>query len=235
MNLSHLFAMPPTLAIALLGLLAPLPAFAAERSFPVTAFDKVRVAGSADVSVTTGQAVSVRAVGDEEVLDKLSITVSGGELTVTYKSGLKMGWSDKGTKVFVTVPRLTAVSLPGSGDLRVNDVAGPVFDASLNGSGDLLIDKVAVDRIAFMLGGSGDVSATGTCSSATIALNGSGDMGLGNLRCKSVSISLNGSGDISAFATETAAISLNGSGDVMVRGGARCTQSKRGSGDISCG
>ena len=223
------------LSFAALLLLSAAPALAADRSFPVGGFDKIRLSGSTDVEVSTGKQVSVRATGDQVDLDRLDISVSGGELVIAEKRGnWSMGWNSNSAKVFVTVPGLVAASLPGSGNLRIDRVKGPAFDGLLNGSGDLILADMASDVVRFTLKGSGDISSAGTCGSATLELHGSGNISAGNLRCRTVSATLKGSGDISAFATKSADLVLQGSGDIALRGGAVCTKTARGSGDISC-
>jgi hypothetical protein len=221
-------------SLVLLATLLATAAQAAERRFPATGFDKVRVAGSADVQATTGQSHSVRATGSEGDLDRLDIRVENGTLIVTQKPG-SWSWGREGVKVFVTAPALTAASLMGAGDMSVDRLRGDQVSLAVAGSGDLRVAAVDARTANLALSGSGDIVAAGRCRRASMALRGSGDIMARDLACETIDVALMGSGDVSARATGTASLALNGSGDISVTGGARCTTAKRGSGDISCG
>jgi len=209
----------------------------AQRSFEVGAFERINLAGSHDVVVTVGGAPSVRAEGDSEALERLEIGVEDGELRIANRSS---SWSwfggrHRGVTVHVTVPALTAASVTGSGDMRVDRIEGQGFAASVGGSGELDLPSVRVAVASFSVTGSGDIRAAGSARRSTAALTGSGDLDLAGLETADTSVALVGSGDISVRATGTASVELRGSGDVNVAGPARCTISKSGSGDVRCG
>lgn len=223
------------LTLTLVLLSTAVPAVAAERSFSVAPFDRIDLRGATNVEVTTGRAISVRAVGDQSELDRLEIASHNGEISIATKPRMwSMGWS-KPVTVYVTVPALIAARLTGSGDLSIDRVAGAGFDGNLTGSGDLRLRTVDVAQLRLALQGSGDIYAAGRCRTGTYELRGSGDLRADGLSCQSLIASLRGSGDINGRATATADLNLTGSGDIRVAGGARCTRTKRGSGDISCG
>ena len=208
---------------------------AAKRDFQVGAFDKVALAGAHDVVVTVGGAPSVRAEGDSKVLERLDIRVEGGELRIGTRKGVSFGFrSGKGATIYVTVPSLSAASVAGSGDLKVDRVEGERFAAAIAGSGDIDIRSLKVGEATFDVGGSGDMRAAGTAQNARISLAGSGDMGLEGLETRQAKVAIAGSGDVRVRAMETADISIVGSGDVVLSGPAKCTVSKMGSGEARC-
>ncbi|MEY2884753.1 MAG: hypothetical protein RL490_2477 [Pseudomonadota bacterium] len=220
--------------LALLATLSACAASAAERSFPVTGFDKVSAAGSEDVVITTGKAASVVASGPTDVLDKLEVSVEGTTLKIRRK-GNSWGWSNDKTVIRITMPALHGLSLAGSGDVTADKGSGPAFAAGLAGSGDLKIAQIDSPSVTISTSGSGDIMAAGRCDSAKVSIAGSGDIMLAGLQCKAVDIGIAGSGDVSAYATQTANVRISGSGDVKVSGGARCTSRTSGSGTVSCG
>ena len=201
-------------------------------------FDRIALAGSTDVVVAVGGAPSIRAEGEAETLDRLEITVEGGQLHIGLRAGSR-GWfhwgSRRGVTVHVTVPALAAASIAGSGDMRIDRVEGPRFAGSVTGSGDLDVGALAVGEASFSVTGSGDIRAAGRSQRASATVVGSGDLRLGGLETANATLSVAGSGDIGIRATETAAVELRGSGDVTVSGPARCTIDKSGSGDVHCG
>jgi hypothetical protein len=216
------------------ALLAASAASAAERSFPVTGFDRVAATGSEDIAITTGKAPSVTATGPQDQLDHLDIRVEAGTLRIGHK-GNSWGWNREGVKIRVTMAALKGVKLAGSGDVTADSGSGPEFTAELSGSGDLNITHIDSASAVFSTAGSGDIAAAGKCTSARVAISGSGDMNLGHLACADIDIRIAGSGDVSANATRTANVRISGSGDVKVTGGARCTSHTSGSGSVSCG
>ncbi|HEX5184765.1 MAG TPA: head GIN domain-containing protein [Allosphingosinicella sp.] len=209
------------------------------RDFPVTgSFQKVSLAGSTDVVVTVGGAVSVRAEGDKAVIDRLDIHVENGELTIGTKRNGGFSWNFSGhrrTVVYVTMPSLAGASIAGSGDMKIDKVAGNDLDATVGGSGDMNIASLQVTQARFNIAGSGDIEASGKAQQANVTVAGSGDFKAGGLEIGNATVSVIGSGDITARATQSADVTIMGSGDVTLSGPAKCTVHKMGSGDVHCG
>ncbi len=216
-------------------LIAASPALAADRNFPVGGFDRIAVGGSQAVTVTTGRAASVHAVGDADALDRLDIRVEGGMLTIGTKHDSMWSWRDHGPiRIAVTVPMVRGVDLAGSGSVVVDRVKAPAFDGQLSGSGRLSVAALEAGRVELASSGSGTVTLAGRCGAARAKLAGSGELKLAGLRCETMSASTAGSGSIEAQATRTATLSTAGSGDITLTGGARCAVSTAGSGRINC-
>jgi hypothetical protein len=207
------------------------------RDFQVASFDRVSLAGSHNVIVTVGGQPSVRAEGDAKQLERLDIRVEDGELKIGTRktSGISFRRESKSVTIHVTVPSLSAASLAGSGDLRIDKVEGDRFAAAIAGSGDIEIGAMRVAAADFKIGGSGGIRATGAAQNSNISVAGSGSLELGALETRRTKVSLAGSGDVHARATEAADVSIMGSGDVTMAGPAKCNVSKMGSGDVHCG
>jgi len=212
----------------------PGTALAADRSFAVSDFTKLKLNGSPDVNVRTGSTASVRATGSSADLERLEIAVRNDELVIGTKRGTYTGWSKDGIKVFVTVPMLRAASLSGSGDIRIDRIKGSSFAGAVQGSGDMAIGTIDADKVSLSVNGSGDIMAAGRCGSGNYAVNGSGDIDASGLKCQTLSVAVSGSGDVSGHASQTANLSISGSGDIDIAGGARCTKATRGSGQVRC-
>lgn len=202
------------------------------RSYDAAGFERVAVEGAAEVVVRTGDAASVRAEGDADVLDRLEISVRGDTLVVGHKK--KSGFSRGKAKVFVTVPKLSGASIGGSGSIAVDKVQGDAFEGSISGSGDLSIASLQARSVEFAIAGSGDVEATGAAETLDLNIAGSGDIKLAGVESRTLDISIAGSGNVHARATDTANVSILGAGDVTVSGPAKCTVSKLGSGNVRC-
>jgi hypothetical protein len=152
-----------------------------QRDVPVAgAFDKIALAGSPDVIVTVGAAASVRAEGEAAMLDRLEIVNENGRLRIGLRnSGGWFDWgSHRGITVHITLPAISAASIEGSGNMRIDRVQGPAFAGSVTGSGDMNIAALTADQASFTVTGSGDLTAAGRARQASANLVGSGDLHL---------------------------------------------------------
>ena len=229
----------PFLALALWGVASRATSQSGSdgrKSFPVASFDAVSLDGSDDVRVVRGATASVTASGRQAVLDKLDIRVDGATLKIGRKpGGWSMGWNGKqGAQITVTVPRVRAVSVAGSGDMTVDSIEGPSFSAAVDGSGDLKISSIAVKTAQFAVDGSGNMTIAGTAMTSAMSAGGSGNIDARNLSSEQASIAVEGSGDIKAAVRGRATIAVEGSGNVDVAGTENCTISKSGSGEARC-
>lgn len=209
----------------------------AKRSYPVGTFDSVSLGGPHNVVVTVGPKASVRAEGPANILDRLEIEVRNGDLHVGTRHGSwHMSFGDHPpVTIYVTTPALSAASIGGSGDMRIDKVEGGKFTGSIGGSGDMDIAALKVDDATFSVAGSGDIKAAGSADSSSVSIAGSGGIDTSSVASKTVSVSIVGSGDASAHASDSATVSVMGSGDVTIAGTAKCSVHKAGSGDVRCG
>ena len=207
------------------------------RTFNLRGFDRVSLRGSDNVVVRVGSAESVTASGPDDVLDKLEVKVVDGELRIGREKKWSMGWSSnrKPAIVTVTLPRLRAASVAGSGDMQVDRVQTASFDGSIAGSGNLRIGALQADAASLSIAGSGDASVAGQARSLNISIAGSGNVAAAGLKAERAKISIAGSGDVRAHVSGEADVSILGSGDVELAGNPRCRTSKMGSGDVRCG
>jgi hypothetical protein len=208
-----------------------------ERNYQVGAFDKIELAGAYDATVRTGSAPSVHARGNEKAIENLEVVVENDVLVIRHKKRTGFSWGSKGGKVAltVTVPNLRGAELAGSGDIKVDRVAGDSFDGGIAGSGNLKVDKMEVGSLKLSIAGSGNAEVTsGRAKTAEYNIAGSGGINAKGMTAETASVSIAGSGDIEAHASSTASVSIMGSGDVELTGGAKCSVSKAGSGNARC-
>jgi hypothetical protein len=208
-----------------------------KQTFPVGAFSKVALGGSADVVIAVGGAPSVRAEGDAERIGRMEIKVDGDTLEIGQKRHTFGHWENRGkVTVYVTVPSLAGASIGGSGGMSIDRVqGGGPFSASIGGSGDIRIGLLQASNVDFSIGGNGGISAAGKAQDAKLAIAGSGNLDLAGLEVRTADVSVVGSGDIAIKAVERANVNIMGSGDVTVSGGGKCQTQKMGSGVVRCG
>jgi hypothetical protein len=184
----------------------------ATRNREVGSFTRISDNGSVDLEITIGPEQSVEVIGDDDAVRKVETSVSGDELVVSQRDSM-WSWTSGDVKVKVTVPKLDAVNLQGSGDATI---------AGLDG-GNLELNSY----------GSGDFKASGKVERLTFTSHGSGDGSLEDLEAADAVIKLHGSGDAHVSASRTLDVETFGSGDVRYSGSPRVSSRITGSGDVS--
>lgn len=208
-----------------------------KRNFVLDGFERITVRGPDDVIIRHGGRFSIEASGPESELERLELEVDGDELTIGRKrESFQIGRiTKKSVKLEITLPRLTAVRLTGSGDIDADRLEGDAVAARLTGSGNLKIGVLAGRQAEIAIAGSGDVEIDGgKIEKGVYNISGSGNIDAKGLVASHVDVSLAGSGDIEAGATEEADVRVMGSGDVALTGGAKCATRTMGSGNVSC-
>lgn len=213
---------------------------AEHRSYAVGSFDGVSQVGGNHVLVQVGPAISVRAEGPRETLDRYEVVVEHGSLEIKPKR--EHHWNDgdrfwrdvKPATFYVTLPRLTAISTAGSGDVRADQVRGAHFTASVAGAGGIDVASLEVEQAEFSLAGAGNLAARGKAHAVRVSIAGSGDVKARGLTSDDASVSIVGSGNTALTVRNAAHISLTGSGSADIAGSARCTVSRMGSGTAHC-
>lgn len=214
-----------------------LAAAAAPVAYDGTPFEEVSTVGPQDVVITIGDTYSVRSEGSPEALARLEAVVEDGKLVIRPREqfGGGFNWGRlAGATYYVTVPRLEALSLAGSGDISIDRIEGESFTGSVTGPGELSIAAIEVDEADFTIAGSGNLVAAGTAREARVSIAGSGEVRSGGLRSETASVSIAGSGDVALTVQDEARIRIMGSGDVDIAGPATCSVSRMGSGNVRC-
>jgi hypothetical protein len=203
----------------------------------VTGFDAVRSEGSIDVVVRQGAKEGVTVTADDNLLPLIETRVvsegrGGHALVITTRRGANLSTHDKMT-VTVDAVQLHAVSVSGSGDLRIESFTTPALAVDLSGSGDAHLGRLETQDLAVSVAGSGDVDGGGHAAHLKIDIAGSGDVKLPQLQADDVKVSIAGSGDADVVANHELAVSIAGSGDVVYHGtGTLVSSSVVGSGGV---
>lgn len=205
------------------------------RSVALEGFEEVSLSGPDHVVVTAGDEFSIRAEGDEAVLDSLEFEVRGDELRIERENNSWFGSGPGGVAtIHVTMPSIRGVSIAGSGNVTVDRAEVPEFSVEIAGSGDLEVTALATGKTNIDIAGSGGFKAAGISTAIELDIAGSGDVDISELQAETMEVDIAGSGDVEAYVTGEVEASFIGSGDVRVRGGATCRSNSVGSGDLIC-
>lgn len=176
-------------------------------------FDAVELQGPPNVTIKVDAQVerpTVVVTTDDNLLQHVTTTVENGALVIDIEEEIS---PTKGIKVEITMPRLSAVRLLGSGDVDASGIEAEAFKASVTGSGN--------------------VKLMGKAASAELAVTGSGDLRAEGLSVATAKARVTGSGDLSLSASDSADAKVTGSGDIVVHGSPKqLSKSVTGSGDV---
>lgn len=176
----------------------------------VPAFEAIQINGAMSVNFTVGPRRTVRVIAPAAVLSQIRTSVEHGRLIIETEGSLRLS---RPVRIEATGPSLDAVSIAGSGDVKVNGLAGK---------------SVQLD-----IAGSGNIVAHGAVEHSRIHVAGSGNVDSSVLRTSELEVQLSGSGDIRAYATQSARVAMTGSGNIVIAGNpARRDVNRIGSGSV---
>lgn len=204
----------------------------------VGGFQSVSLAFPGTLYLKQGGTTSVELSGDKELLEKIETKVEGSRLIIRRKDMFKswINWDDYGKlTAWVTLPRLTGVSVSGSGKVIGENrfKTGPL-SVKVSGSGSIEMESES-DETDTDVSGSGHISLKGAFTSVDADVSGSGRITLSGAISGTLSSAISGSGRIEASGTaKILRASVSGSGRVagFGLGVERCYTKIAGSGNV---
>lgn len=179
-------------------------------------FDKIAVMGNIDADVVVGsQSISV--YGADNVTPYVELSVTNSTLNIRYKENITIVGDDD-TKVYVSMPSLTAVTVSGSGEVDVHGAIATVETLSVSGSGEIEVENLQADEVLAQVNGSGSISLHGIAAVGTYDVSGSGEIDANEMQVGRLSAQVNGSGSIDCYAIEHLVATTNGSGEIEYQG-----------------
>jgi hypothetical protein len=186
---------------------------AATETRALSGFTGVELKGAANVDITFGETESVVVQADDNILPLIQTTVENSRLVISTKPGANLSTHNP-VRVTVTMKSLQSLTLSGSGNINVADLAAK----------DLQVD----------LPGSGNITVSGTADRVDLRLPGSGNLFCSGLKASAATVSVSGSGQVTVYASESLDVSLSGSGAIRYEGNpAQVSKSVTGSGSIT--
>lgn len=199
------------------------------------AFDGVSLTGGFNVVIRQGTGNKVEVKADRNLLPYIETRVIDGSkgrmLEIGPKKNTYLATSNNPSFV-IEMPALRAVSVAGSGTVKVEAMKTGGVDAAIAGSGDIRFAGLDAERLAMKVSGSGDIVAAGRCGNASVSIAGSGDVKAADLAAEEVKVSIAGSGDAQVNASRKLHVSIAGSGDVKYTGSPEISSSIAGSGKV---
>lgn len=225
------------IATLLVGVALSPPAHAAQRTYSVTDFDRIRVTGPFKVEVTTDRLTAIRGTGAAEALNRVRLDVQGRTLFVRLDRSNVGGSDFKGPPATIAIraPALREASLSGSGTLSLSGMKGLRVGVVVEGSGILTARNVDADRLDVGVIGTGSIALSGKSHVTSVTGRGEGAVKAAELAVDDLTVTWESAGDGAFAATRTAKVTSIGTGNVSVAGKPACTVTNGGNGQVSCG
>lgn len=188
-----------------------------------------------NLQVSISDKYEVKASGPAEDIDNIVVEKNGNSITIKSKSNRHRFDSD--TRLYVSLPVLSKISMSGSGNISVNGVVkSESLTVDLAGSGDIQFQAMDINKASISVAGSGNVKLKDS-SKATYGIYrvaGSGDISFTALQAKKVDVNIAGSGNVKAFASEDLNVKIAGSGNLTCTGSPKNVEKmKFGSGSVT--
>jgi hypothetical protein len=213
--------------LALLLLMFPTTAAAAERRYPVPPFERIRVQGPFEVRVTAGTKTEVVVEGAED-LDSADVRVEGSTLTL----GGMVRASRTPLHIRVTAAGLTAASVSTRGSLSIDAMQGDRVDLAVNGVGSLQVAGIRADELRITAAGQGTITVAGQARLVSMRVLGTFGVDGAALTADELTLYSGNDGDATLNARSRASVTNVGPGSVSIAGQARCEI--RGKAPVAC-
>jgi Putative auto-transporter adhesin, head GIN domain len=194
------------------------------RPFRLDGFTRLDVQDAFNVSVRRGETDSVVLRVDDNLVDRLDVRVTSGELHI----GLRPRTSTRHAtlEAEVTMRSLTAIAAGGASEVTLPDVTDSEhLEVKLSGA-SRLEGGFAAGTATFGLSGSSDAEIHGTGTTVTVEARGASQLSMDEFQIGSLSVSLSGASQASVSVTDTIAADLSGASILTYRGDPTFTRRK---------
>ena len=177
-------------------------------------FDRLDVAGSAQVKLSQGERDQVFIVGDAEVQKGVTVDLSNNRLSIRPTGGWKF-WNTARLQIEVQMRQLSQLILSGASDLHAPDkIRSERLSVSISGAGLARFDDLLVNHLRFDISGAGDGQLSGQVGDMALSVSGKGKVQAEQLRAASALVSISGIGNANVWVTDTLRVSISGVGSV---------------------
>lgn len=198
----------------------------------VSEFERVTLAGEGRVIITTGAAPSLSVETDDNLMQHIETTVSGGVLDIRTESGIDIDPSDS-VVYRITASAITGIRLVGAGGIDLDAASGGDFEIELIGAGDIAVASLMADNLKVTIAGVGKVTVMGGVASQEVNIPGAGSYEGRSLQSRSAVVTASGAGSADVWATETLEATVSGVGSIDYYGSPEVTESVTGIGSIN--
>ncbi|MDD4728104.1 MAG: DUF2807 domain-containing protein [Dysgonamonadaceae bacterium] len=188
------------------------------KNYKVKSFSSVKANTFADIVYTQSDEVVVKAVGEQNLVDNLKITVNKGVLTIENDKKLN-NRNDVPVVIFLSSPTITSIETHGMGNWCLKGkVKTDNLEIKCKGIGSLRALDLQSEKVCVKYDGIGDLSLGGITNLVEITADGVGNVDCRNLLAKTAMVKSTKTGKVNCFASECIGLFNDGVGDITYHG-----------------
>lgn len=200
-----------------------------ERS--VSGFDRISLSGMGDLNVVQGDEEKLTIEAEDNLLQYITTEVRGSELQIGIKDGTNI-LPTRGIHFELRVKNLSAVSVSGAGNLKMDSLKSNDLDLTVSGAGNVDIKNLDVTGVNVKSSGTGNFTLAGKTQTQNITISGAGNYRAGDLESNIADLSVSGAGNSTLWVKEKLTVKISGFGRVEYYGDPTVTQDISGGGSV---
>ena len=205
----------------------------------VGAFHAVELRYFGQVILHHGETCALEIEGDPDVVPKVHAEVRDETLVLEVgenwlerlTSGLLLV-ANRPLRYHVTLPRLSSVSVAGSGEIDGGEWRGEQLRLRISGQAEVRLDGLAYEVVDAVISGRGELRLAGEADRALLTISGSAEIAAPELALRHAEIKINGQGNVEVRAAERLDVRIAGIGHVRYHGDPTVKQVISGAGTV---
>jgi len=196
----------------------------------VGAFHSVELSTVGNVHLTYGMTQSVSITVDDNIMDYITTSVSGGWLTISSPANVTL--RDFELSVDITMTDFEGLDLKGVGNfISMNLLAADTAEIVLSGVGNMFLE-IDTDYLTTIHSGVGNFNLIGNTETHSLNLSGIGDIAAFEFVTDTTIALLGGVGNAQVYAEDYLDVIIGGTGSLFYKGDPTITQVITGSGQV---
>lgn len=200
-----------------------------ERS--VSGFDRISLSGMGDLNIVQGDEEALTIEAEDNLLQYITTEVRDSELQIGIKDGANI-LPTRSIRFELRVKDLTAVSVSGAGNLKMDALRAENLNLTVSGAGNVDIKNLDVTDINVKSSGTGNFNLAGKTQTQNITISGAGNYRAADLESNSADLSVSGAGNSTLWVKEKLTVKISGFGRVEYYGDPTVTQDITGGGSV---
>jgi len=200
----------------------------------VSAFSGIRAGGAFEVILKQGPVQEVIVEADQNIIDEISTTVSGGVLWIDLKKPVHLRYNDiKVMRVFITCNDLSLLDLSGAVELRTETrFTVPKLSMEVSGAVESRMELVA-QELNMSISGSSELKFQGTAGNVKVDASGAAEISAYDMIMTNLTLYASGAVDANVNVSGSLKANVSGACDIKYKGNPKVECHTSGACDIA--
>lgn len=188
------------------------------KTYPIQSFSSVKSHAVGNVIYTQSDKVSVKAEGEKNLIDNMTITEKNGLLTINTRKKMRSRANNKLT-IYISSPTIESIENSGVGNFKLQgNVKADNLKIDFEGVGNFEALDIESQHIEASYEGVGNLKIGGTTEFIKIKSEGVGNINTEKLIAKNAVVYSSAVGNVKCFASDTIDINNKGVGSITYYG-----------------